>query len=610
MATINDRHKAALRPLALLATAGWMCFAPSGSLHAQEEPASGFDVAPVEGGSDLSGLAGTVTAPEVKAPAGAPKYFPPVYEQALRAPLPKRKWLTGGFPRNIRPYSTDPNPYGRLSSVLKGALQRVPTKDNAFFQSLGTNGRSCATCHQPPSAMSISKRNINARWNLTNGNDPLFAPIDGANCPDLVPESSTSGSLYGGSRGRGSNRKAAHSLLLDKGLIRVFLPLPLDRDFTLKVISDPTTCNNSEQWGFVKRDGQFVNDPKADAAARGRQRMISFFRRPLISSNLDFVTAASGGNPTRKIMWDGREPDLGQQARDATKGHAQAIPDVEGQPRTNPTDAEVAEMVAFERAFFSAQIRDREAGKLELLQPLADGGARKLSQQPVVAPPPGGGGQPVFDEYDGWATQAGSRKANARGSIARGQTIFNGGTLDGVAKTFNITNVAGLNGLLVPSGPPPAPLVPLPNPLPGASCGGCHSMTHSGSDSANASMHDIGIGGQSNSFNPPLGPPPAADLPIYEVSCDPGSSFKFPADGSRTTARTNDLGLAMHTGKCEDVGKRKPPQVRGLAAHEPFFADGSAKDIRAIVDFYVRRFNITSYTDQDKEDLAAFLAAL
>ena len=53
-----------------------------------------------------------------------------------------------------------------------------PIKENgAFFQSLGTNGRSCGTCHQASNAMGLSLTNIQARYLLTGGRDPLFAVL-------------------------------------------------------------------------------------------------------------------------------------------------------------------------------------------------------------------------------------------------------------------------------------------------------------------------------------------------------------------------------------------------------------------------------------------------
>src|SRR5476649_1041289 len=44
-----------------------------------------------------------------------------------------------------------------------------------FFQSLGTNGRSCATCHIAGNAMGLSVENVRTRFESTRGRDPLFA---------------------------------------------------------------------------------------------------------------------------------------------------------------------------------------------------------------------------------------------------------------------------------------------------------------------------------------------------------------------------------------------------------------------------------------------------
>jgi cytochrome c peroxidase len=49
--------------------------------------------------------------------------------------------------------------------------------------------------------------------------------------------------------------------------------------------------------------------------------------------------------------------------------------------------------------------------------------------------------------------------------------------------------------------------------------------------------------------------------------------------------------------------------VRGLAARAPYFHNGSAKDLNAVVSFYDARFNI-GFTAEEKADLVAFLQAL
>ena len=110
-----------------------------------------------------------------------------------------------------------------ISSDPTGALQTInvngPTNTNgAFFQSLGTNGRSCSTCHVADQAMSMTPSQIRQRFAQTRGRDPLFAAFDGANCPN----------------GRASDA-AAHSLLLSHGLIRIPLTVPAGAKFTVTV---------------------------------------------------------------------------------------------------------------------------------------------------------------------------------------------------------------------------------------------------------------------------------------------------------------------------------------------------------------------------------------
>ena len=98
-------------------------------------------------------------------------------------------------------------------------------QQGAFFQSLGTNGRSCSTCHLASQAMSLSAAGIQLRFAQTHGRDPLFAAVDGANCPN----------------GR-TGFAADHSLLLEHGLIRIFLPLPSNAQFSISVVHDPYGC--------------------------------------------------------------------------------------------------------------------------------------------------------------------------------------------------------------------------------------------------------------------------------------------------------------------------------------------------------------------------------
>ena len=74
---------------------------------------------------------------------------------------------------------------------------------------------------------------------------------------------------------------------------------------------------------------------------------------------------------------------------------------------------------------------------------------------------------------------------------------------------------------------------------------------------------------------------------------------------------TNDPGLALLTGRCADIGRFTVPQLRALAAREPFFHDGSARTLADVVRFYEHRFRFDPpLDDRERSDLVAFLGAL
>lgn len=90
-----------------------------------------------------------------------------------------------------------------------------------------------------------------------------------------------------------------------------------------------------------------------------------------------------------------------------------------------------------------------------------------------------------------------------------------------------------------------------------------------------------------------------AGLSVYTVQCI----------ATGTTVQVTDLGRALISGNCADVGKVKGPLLRGLAARAPYFHNGSAATLGDVVDFYSQRFNL-SLTEQQKADLEAFLQTL
>jgi hypothetical protein len=96
---------------------------------------------------------------------------------------------------------------------------------NPFFQSLGSNGRSCLTCHVASNAMSFTPNSARQRYTATHGADPLFASVDGANCSSVA-----------------ANDRAGHSLILNSGLIRIALAVPVNAEYSISVVHDPYQC--------------------------------------------------------------------------------------------------------------------------------------------------------------------------------------------------------------------------------------------------------------------------------------------------------------------------------------------------------------------------------
>ena len=65
----------------------------------------------------------------------------------------------------------------------------------------------------------------------------------------------------------------------------------------------------------------------------------------------------------------------------------------------------------------------------------------------------------------------------------------------------------------------------------------------------------------------------------------------------------------IRNGVFADLNKFKTPNIRGLAARAPYFHNGIAADIPAIIDHYEAALGF-DFTDQEEADLVAFMAAL
>jgi cytochrome c peroxidase len=438
-------------------------------------------------------------------------------------------------------------------------------ENNAFFQSLGTNGRTCGTCHQADQAMSISAKGARELFERTHGEDPLFAAFDGANCPTNT-----------------SRSREAHSLLLERGLIRIGINMPVNPQFTIAVVHDPYGC-------------AITSDPKTGLP------VVSVYRRPLPTTNLRYLST---------LMFDGRETlmplnnattfknnmnfDLTDQAMTAVLTHAQGVA---------PTAAQLSEIVQFELGLSTAQIHDDDAGSLQTHG--ADGGPVALSAQSYY---PGTndalGGDPTgeafnpsaFSLYSAWENtdrrHYGDDKERARAEIAAGEKLFN-------TQPAIITGVRGLNDNAALGSP--ASII--------GTCTTCHDTPNVGNHSVALPL-DIATSRQAENESSPaiiagLRELSAADLPIYEVRGCP--DLQNP--GKTVNYYTSDPGKGLVSGLCSDVNRGKGPILRGLAARAPYFHNGAAANLEELVNFYNQRFQM-NFTQKQKKELIAFLNSL
>ncbi|HTE40398.1 MAG TPA: hypothetical protein VK629_06205 [Steroidobacteraceae bacterium] len=444
-------------------------------------------------------------------------------------------------------------------STTLNAAGVTTTKGHPFFTPLGSNGRACITCHQPSDGMGLSVESIRLRWRESQGKDPLFAAIDGSNCPSQ-PQGDA----------------ASHSLLLNRGLFRVFRPWPpMDREgkriepqFTVEVVRDPTGCNTGKQYGL-----------------QSSTPTLSVYRRPRPVANIKYVVSMgfafepknglplpidweTGKQTSFNLLADARAFTLRDQARDAMRDHLQ---------RSAPaTASDLDRIVEFEQQLFSAQSHDALGGSVTAEG--AKGGPEVLRDE--SAGDLQYAGSPVWKEFLPWKlAKEGSQEQQAfRASVARGADLF-------ANRTFLVWDAAGITSMQFGN--------PVRN-----SCAFCHNMQHTGMDVAPGQV-DLGT------TNEPFAKP-APELPLFKLTCK--DNFK-PHPHLGRVIYTQDPGFALSTGRCVDIGKITIQQMRGLSSRAPYFSNGSAATLREIVDFYDQRYNIR-FAEQEKQDLTNLMSVL
>lgn len=370
---------------------------------------------------------------------------------------------------------------------------------NPFHVPQGTNGRSCESCHLPQVGWSIRPIDVELKFFLRQGNDPIFNALD-ANSPS--PDVSS------------LQAKRASYSMLRKGLFRRGGNVPANAEYDIVAFDDPL-------------------------GAGGSLTHFEAYRRPLATANFHIAKNVGWHDQNTNGSGDVHAGLIAQAAGNITGGQA-------GQPATPETLESIA---TYELGLAFAQQLSFNAGLLTACG--AKGGPENLSaQQPV---------QGRFDLFDAWKDlRPGSCGIKAvdrkRAQIARGQEVFN-----------------------------------TPHTETNRSCNGCHSAANNGSN-VNGTLFDVGA--SRAQFRKP-------GMPLYTVK----------NKATLEELQTTDPGRALRSGRWTDMDRFKTPSLRGVVARAPYFHNGIAPTLTDAVRHYETALGF-AFTDQEREDLVAFLEAL
>lgn len=478
----------------------------------------------------------------------------------------------------FRPFDDDSGdiqsaPSNVTISTAGGAIVPVsaPLNDtNKFFDpGFGTNGQACVTCHQPAQGFTVHVAAIQRAFAATGLTDPLFQLNDTANDPN------------------GTLTADNFSLFLNSGVVRI------GKTFSAPSYNFAVEPQTTAKFGTLP----LANDPQQPG-----HTTLSLFRRPLVNTNVHLDSS---------VLWDGRASIGNMRAQ--VIGAAKSLL-LAGNPSSADADQVAAFMLGvntdekFDTAagtdangncLFStcgAGLLDAEGAKggVQNLQSLAFGPNAPCTSflvNPCTTNVPG------YSIFDAWLNVSSSTgKNDGRVAIARGQQLFNNANLT--------IPSGGIPGLSLPAGTT-------------IHCTTCHATGNVGNNPDPTFF--VRIGTDSVDILTALA---AADpriqllvdgvkeLPEYclRPTSDP-TPFSTAACGTHATdVKTTDPARAMVTGDIADVGKFKPPILRGLAARSPYFHAGLAIAIDDLINFYNARFGI-GLTADEHVALASFLEA-
>lgn len=261
---------------------------------------------------------------------------------------PTASRFQGSLPNN-RPL---PNPGGEASTVSpKGSINLT----GEFFKARGKNGQSCATCHIPEEAWSITPVTLQRLFDETDGKHPVFSPLD-INNPNMDVSTKEA-------------RRAAYKMLLTRGLFRRGGAPPPDAEFEVIAVDDPNGLANPN--------------------------LIVEWRRSMPTINFAWGSSI--------VNWDSANSRGRDQRAGLVHQTGRLINAMQGSPATPEA---VNEIVDFETSLVTAQLTVTGVGRLDADG--ARGGAEALSNMKKEE-----GG---FNIFDAWANSSDPRRAQiARG---------------------------------------------------------------------------------------------------------------------------------------------------------------------------------------------------
>jgi cytochrome c peroxidase len=192
---------------------------------------------------------------------------------------------------------------------------------------LGGNGRSCADCHMPSDSFQLSPASARARFDALqakrehnpNADDPLFRPVD---ADDF--------------RINGDNA-VDFSNLVENGLVRVTMPLPLNVKLIDPITGQPSDETSVDLWRAVM--------PVLNVAITGPDGVLPIWppgapRPPIMGQD------PNGPNRQGGYQHDARFGTLQEQARGALFAHAQVS--------VEPPQRMLDDLAAFQKMLFSS----------------------------------------------------------------------------------------------------------------------------------------------------------------------------------------------------------------------------------------------------------------